>query len=610
MIPSYLVPLANHLWQSTLFAAVAALLILMLRKDRAAARYAVWLAASVKFLIPFSLLLSFGSSFALNSGVTITDPSLFAIVDDFSRPFAVATSPAPDQPGLTKVKELMPFALIGVWLLGLATVFLLWTRDWLHVRRALRTARPIQLSVPIKVMSSPARLEPGVVGIFRQVLLLPEGIASHLSPPQMDAIVTHELCHIRRRDNLTAAIHMMVEALFWFHPLVWWIESRLLEERERACDEAVLQTGEREAAVYAEAILNVCKFCADVRIAFVSGVSGANLKKRIEAIMAQEANRNLTAGKKLLLAIAGILAVAGPIVGGLIGAGSTMAQPVVGRVQIAPTNTATAIAQFEGVLKRDPNNSEAVAGLAGAYMAAGDFRKAREYYLRFAQLNPLQATAFYGVGTVAWVIVADRKMPLPDDEKFHLIEEGLRHLDIALALDRDYADAMAYKNLLLREKAKLASNQAEKNALIAEADSWFNRALETKRLQSVSTAPSGTVLRVMPPPPPPPGGRGQLESVVAGTAVPQSAETAEANLIARVNPAYPPLAKQARVQGSVVLDILIDGNGAVRDVHVRAGHPLLQQAAVDAVRQWRYKPLLVDGVATDVATTVTVTFAL
>jgi beta-lactamase regulating signal transducer with metallopeptidase domain len=51
------------------------------------------------------------------------------------------------------------------------------------------------------------------------------------------------MCHVRRRDNLFAAVHMAVEAIFWFHPLVWWIGSRLLEERELACDEEVLRMG-------------------------------------------------------------------------------------------------------------------------------------------------------------------------------------------------------------------------------------------------------------------------------------------------------------------------------------------------------------------------------
>jgi len=116
------------------------------------------------------------------------------------------------------------------------------------------------LRVGIPVLSTPGRLEPGVFGLFRPFLLLPEGITEHLTQAQLEAITTHELCHVRRRDNLTAAIHSLVESTFWFFPPVWWLGARLVEERERACDQAVAQLG-IEPRTYAESILKVCHFC-------------------------------------------------------------------------------------------------------------------------------------------------------------------------------------------------------------------------------------------------------------------------------------------------------------------------------------------------------------
>ena len=103
------------------------------------------------------------------------------------------------------------------------------------------------------------RIEPGVFGVFRPVLLLPEGIAQRLTPDQLRAVVAHEMSHVRRRDNVANAIHMLAEALFWFHPLVWWIERRLLDEQERACDEEVLREG-GDPQVYAESIMRICEF--------------------------------------------------------------------------------------------------------------------------------------------------------------------------------------------------------------------------------------------------------------------------------------------------------------------------------------------------------------
>ena len=86
-------------------------------------------------------------------------------------------------------------------------------------------------------------IEPGVFGILRPVLMWPAGIEDRLSDEQIEAILAHEVAHVRRRDNLAALIHMLVEAVFWFHPLVWWIGARLVDERERACDEDVVRLG-------------------------------------------------------------------------------------------------------------------------------------------------------------------------------------------------------------------------------------------------------------------------------------------------------------------------------------------------------------------------------
>jgi uncharacterized protein (TIGR03435 family) len=112
---------------------------------------------------------------------------------------------------------------------------------------------------------------------------------------------------------------MIVEALFWFHPLVWWIGARLVEERERACDEAVLSLG-NEPRDYAEGILNVCKSYLEAPLSCVSGVTGSDLKKRIQGILTGRIMRDLTFAKKLALALAGIAAFGAPVAIGIAGA--------------------------------------------------------------------------------------------------------------------------------------------------------------------------------------------------------------------------------------------------------------------------------------------------
>jgi protein TonB len=81
-------------------------------------------------------------------------------------------------------------------------------------------------------------------------------------------------------------------------------------------------------------------------------------------------------------------------------------------------------------------------------------------------------------------------------------------------------------------------------------------------------------------------------------------------LIHKVQPTYPPLARQARIQGSVVLQAEISKNGTIENLHVISGHPMLAPAALDAVKQWRYKPYILNGEPVEVETQVTVNFTL
>ncbi len=311
MIPSDLSSVWNHLWQSTLCAGVIWLLTVALRENRAAVRYWLWFAASVKFLVPFSLLVRAGSHLEWRSAPVSVEPALASIVEQVSVPFALPVAPPP-----ATSPSFFPTALYAIWLCGVAIGAIFCVRFWRQVRDARRSATPLPLNLPIPAMSAAGRIEPGVFGIIRPVLLLPRGIADRLTPAQLHAVIAHELCHVRRRDNLTGAIHMVVETLFWFHPLVWWLRARLVEERERACDEHVL--AQADPHVYAEGILNVCKFYLESPLVCAAGVTGADLKKRIEKIMTARRAYQLDLRRKALLVLVCAAAVTLPVAAGLM----------------------------------------------------------------------------------------------------------------------------------------------------------------------------------------------------------------------------------------------------------------------------------------------------
>ncbi len=307
--------LENHLWQSTLFAAIAGLLTLALRQNQARARYWIWLAASAKFLLPFALLVSAGNRVPLphSSAVAPRLPVAATEIGQIAQPF----TPSPIRYDAVPAATAMPVVFAILWIFGTIAVLLFWFARWRRVRAIVRAASPIDIGAQIETLSSTAPIEPGVFGIFRPVLLLPDGIAERLTPAQLRAIVAHETCHARRRDNLTSAIHMLVEAVFWFHPLVWWIGARLVDERERACDEEVLRQGS-EPETYAEGILGVCRLYLESPLVCVSGVTGADLKKRIEGIMTNRIIRRMGFGRKLILAGASAMAVILPVSVGIL----------------------------------------------------------------------------------------------------------------------------------------------------------------------------------------------------------------------------------------------------------------------------------------------------
>jgi uncharacterized protein (TIGR03435 family) len=311
--------LANHLWQSTLFAVAIGLLTLMCRKNHASVRYWLWFSASVKFFIPFTLLVGLGDRLEWASRAPqIATPAVSATLAQVSRPFVVDPTM-----GFLSVQEAprsfdwFALAVLAVWVGGTIAMIVVRFRTWRQIRAAVRASSPWAIPgqpmhAGVDMRSTPGVMEPGVVGLWRPVLLVPSGIEDDLTPRQLAAVLTHELCHISRRDNVTAAVHMIAEAVFWFHPLVWWIGSRLVDERERACDQEVVRTC-GEPQTYAEGIVNVCRRYVESPLACVSGVSGANVKNRIRDIMTNRTIAKLSVAKKAVLAGVGTVAVVAPL---------------------------------------------------------------------------------------------------------------------------------------------------------------------------------------------------------------------------------------------------------------------------------------------------------
>jgi bla regulator protein BlaR1 len=354
--------LANHLWQSTALAAVAALLTLTMKDNRAETRFWVFLAASLKFTVPLSLVASISSYVHWPASVpTQIQSGILVAVEPFTPSPTSASlmppilhSPAPPAQSLAS----WPAVFIMVWLCGILVVMSLSYESSRRVRalahrakRLLvgpeveimeRLSRDQGLSRPVPIFESADIAEPGLFRIVEPILLLPANIGRHLDRMQLETIIAHELSHARRRDNLWAAAHRVVEALFWFHPMVWWLGKLLVDEREHACDEEVLQQGfEREA--YAEAMVKVCELCLSSPFKCIAGIRGSDLKRRIEAVMMNRTSLHLSYSKKAVLVAAAVVPILSVVLAGSIRLPQVPAPLVFEAASVKPTSPGSGI---------------------------------------------------------------------------------------------------------------------------------------------------------------------------------------------------------------------------------------------------------------------------
>jgi uncharacterized protein (TIGR03435 family) len=310
----------RHLVESTLFVLVVFLLTLLLRRSSARIRYGLWLSASLKFFVPFSALVGVGAAIGVvvPRSVDLGRPFASSAFDSLWMSSHVGVSAA--RPSLATATHLaigLGALAAAVWIIGSMTMAVMRYRLWRRVQAAVKASTPLTLTsleLPpgVELRSAPGVLEPGVIGWRRPVLLLPDGIVDRLKPEELQAVLAHECCHVRRRDNLTAALHMLTEVVFWFHPAVWLIGTRLLAERERACDESVLAEG-YAPTTYARAIVKTCATYVTSPVACVAGVTGSKIAARIQGILRDVPPDPVRGWRKAAVLLTFVGVAAGPI---------------------------------------------------------------------------------------------------------------------------------------------------------------------------------------------------------------------------------------------------------------------------------------------------------
>ncbi|MEX2285133.1 MAG: M56 family metallopeptidase [Gemmatimonadota bacterium] len=306
----------------------SALAALLLRRSSAAARHLVWTVGVIGVLVlppvawimpswrvslPMPALFRDGVSAAQNFAIAPETPADARALESLAGTPIQSESSLPvaepvTQPAIRFNVETIPesrdwaMVLVLVWLLGITLTLGSLGLSWLRVRGMQSVAQPMRagtfvdavaraaarlgMKEPPRVFVGDEHMMPMVWGLFRPVLLLPASAA--LWPrARLEAVILHELAHIRRRDALTQFIAEIARAIYWFNPLVWLAARRLYLEREHACDDIVLNSGTR-ASEYAGELLDLVKSLRTTRATAMAAIAMARpsqLKVRLHAVL-------------------------------------------------------------------------------------------------------------------------------------------------------------------------------------------------------------------------------------------------------------------------------------------------------------------------------------
>ncbi len=326
--------LVQFLWQGALVALLYAAVRSILPRSKAQARYAVGCGALLLMLVlPIA---TFSTTPAMprpaTSGARVTSNAPRA-AGAHAAPSTVMADPAALEL-LRRAKDTVEPWLFLVWIAGVCLLSLRFLIGWAaieHLRRRwlveppetlVRSlegvARRVRVSRSVKIVLSAAVRVPTALGLFRPVILMPLTSLSGFSVDEIEAMLAHELAHIRRHDYLVNLAQSLAETLLFYHPAVWWIGRTIRSEREHCCDDiAVVATG--DVRRYARALLRL-EEVRSMPIPFAVAADGGTLSARVLRLLPN--GRGPSLSSRVGASVIGILAL---VV--IVGAGGRIALP-------------------------------------------------------------------------------------------------------------------------------------------------------------------------------------------------------------------------------------------------------------------------------------------
>ena len=406
--------------------------------------------------------------------------------------------------------------------------------------------------------------QPITFGLFRPIIMLPETLCAQPREIQ-EAVLGHELLHVKRRDWGWLIVEELAVCLFWFHPASWWLTSQIQHAREEVVDELTIQlTGRRKA--YVEALLTFSDATSVVPTAAFA--RRRHLFRRI-ALVSKES----VMSSRRIVATGGAMAL-------FLAAGSWYA------VSAFPLHTAQ---QTPANVQTGPGPLE-----QKAHLVTPENPIPRRIHFE-APVLPDSISPVRG-GVAVQVTLDDVGRVVEG----RVVEWALNGPDDNVTMVRTPDGGWNGTSRVLMNSSDVKEQTAAViDAVVASVRQW--------RYDPPAEAPLTFVVKV-----PVKSGPDVMEFKPKSQdgALRVGGDIKAPKKIKDVRPVYPPIARQAGVAGVVILEVRIGADGLIEDGRVLKSIPLLDEAALDAVKQWQFEPTLMNGQPTPVIMTVTINFYL
>lgn len=649
--------LIHFLWQGAAIAIVTAALLAVCRRATARTRYNIACVGLLAMtLAPVLTVVDSLTGAAVAGATRLPSASALAIEGSVISADRSAIELAAWLPGI-----------VAIWSIGVLLLTIRLARAWWATERVRRVgthpvsqameaavarlARDLGLRRRISLSESAMVDVPTVIGWIRPAILMPMGALAGLSVQQLEAVISHELAHIRRHDYLVNGLQNVAETLFFYHPGVWWISHQIRVEREHCCDDIAVSTC-GNAVAYARALASL-EEGRQHRAALALAATDGPLLTRVRRLLGTPTGDEY---RPSLSIAAGIVAV-------MVAAAFSVAQARGTTQAPAPSaNTPTSQVQESisvvghpmprGAVRLQQDEWDALIARYEALIAEKAAADRAAGLVPPPPPPPAAARPQTG-GAVPDFPVAPPSLAPPPQEPLRVgggIKEPRKITDVRPIYPEVAREAGVSGVVILEATIDAEGNVAAvrilrsipllDQAAIDSVRNWkyapamLNGAPVSVMMTVTVNFSLGSTLGANRVAPQTEGAdrsaAERLEARIAAmeqflregqqfdnkvdagdSSVPRvGGDIREPRKVRDARPEYPKIARAVGVSGVVILEATIDAQGNVADVRILRSIPMLDEAAVEAVRQWQYEPVMINGIATPVRMTLTVNFTL